>query len=490
MLEAAPLLAVTVLFIGTFLYGTAQLQVKEILAGWETKRCEPSALLFAHLIAKEKDPKANASDFAVENFQFCIGKIIDASVGLAMTPVMKMFGEQMKATEPIKDSTKNLQAGATGFIGPLNKLFQVGWTKFRAIGQAFARMYFKLYSAFDRVFGVAVSAIFGGMAMYKTIMNLMGFVIQVVIAIITMLSVLIIILWFVMWPVIPVVLTMIGVLSATVHAANVSGVRGSFCVAPNTLIAMRNGTYRKVSELAPGDELEEGVVEGILTTVGEETSCFKIGPVVLSGSHLVLGPEGSWIPANLHPDAVVWAQPPKIWYCLNTSTHVWKTKSGLVLRDWEELPDGHDKEWEVLIHELLNAGRMMCASSPGRGVLGGGTRVYEMEKGPVSLRSICIGDRVKDFDDTFVRVLGVYQDNEIAPVFGPNTAAWVWDRTRRLWTHQIDSEGPSQAEDSRHLITESGTFVISGGIVVRDFTEVGIGRLSATAPFVAKVLSH
>ena len=246
----------------------------------------------------------------------------------------------------------------------------------------------------------------------------------------------------------------------------------------------------KVSELAPGDELEEGVVEGILTTVGEETSCFKIGPVVLSGSHLVLGPEGSWISANLHPDAVVWAQPPKIWYCLNTSTHVWKTKSGLVLRDWEELPDGHDKEWEVLIHELLNAGRMMCASSPGRGVLGGGTRVYEMEKGPVSLRSICIGDRVKDFDDTFVRVLGVYQDNEIAPVFGPNTAAWVWDRTRRLWTHQIDSEGPSQAEDSRHLVTESGTFVISGGIVVRDFTEVGIERLSATAPFVAKVLSR
>jgi hypothetical protein len=492
MLEVAPLLAVTALFIGIFVYGTAQIQVKEIAANWEQMRCEPAAILFANLVAKEKDPNANPSEFASENFQFCIGKIIDASVGFAMTPVMQMFNQQMKATEPIQASTNGMRDAAAGYVKPLNGLFQLGWNKFRALGQVFSRMYFKLYSAFDRVFGVAVAALFGGMAMYKSIQNMMGFVIQVVIAIITMLSVLVILLWFVMWPVIPIILTMIGVLSATVHAANVSGLRGSFCVAPTTKIRMRNGGTKAVRDLVPGDELEKGVVEGILMTVCEDLSCYKIGNVVISGSHLVQGLNSTWVPASQHPDAVEWFEPPKMWVCLNTSSHEWTTASGLVLRDWEELPDGQDKAWETLVHEMLNPGRMMWMSAPGRGLLGGGTRVYEMEKGPVPLRSICLGDRIKDHDGKFVKVLGFYTDNEIAPVYGPNKAAWIWDGPRRLWTHphSEDEAGPLQAEDSFHLITESGTFVITGNTVVRDFTEVGIHHLHKTYPFVEKVLSQ
>ena len=492
MLEVAPLLAVTALFIGVFVYGTAQIQVKEISANWDKMRCEPSAILFANLIAKEKDPKANSSQFASENFQFCIGKIIDASVGFAMTPVMQLFNQQMKATQPIQASTNSMRNAATGYLKPLNQLFQLGWNKFRALAQAFSRMYFKFYSALDRVFGVSVAALFGGMAMYKTIQNLMGFVIQVVIAIITMLSVLVIILWFVMWPVIPIILTMIGVLSATVHAANVSGLRGSFCVAPNTKIRMRNGSTKPVKDLVPGEELEEGVVEGILTTVCNDMSCYKIGNVLISGSHLVKRPDGQWCPASQHPEAVEWFEPPKMWVCLNTSSHTWTTESGLVLRDWEELPDGYDKEWESLVHEILNPGRMMWISAPGRGLLGGGTRVYELEKGPVPLRSICVGDRVKDHDGRFIKVLGLYVDNEVVPVYGPNKAAWVWDTNRRLWTHGHSEEGlgPHQAQDSYQLITESGTFMIAGNLVVRDFTEVGIRRLHETYDFVEKVLSQ
>ncbi len=492
MLEAAPLLAVTALFIGLFVYGTAQIQVKEIAANWEKMRCEPTAVMFANLIAKEKDPNANPSEFAAENFQFCIGKIIDSSVGFAMAPVMQMFNQQMKAAEPMQASANAMRETAAGYTKPLNTMFQLGWNKLRGLGQAFSRMYYKLYSAFDRVFGVSVAALFGGMAMYKSISNLMGFVIQVVIAIITMLSVLVILLWFVMWPVIPIILTMIGILSSTVHAANVSGLRGSFCVAPMTKIRMRNGTTKAVKELVPGDELEKGRVEGVLMTVCEDLSCYKIGNVVISGSHLVKGPSGTWISASQHPEAVEWFEPPKTWVCLNTSEHVWTTASGLVLRDWEELPDGYDKEWEKLVHEMLNPGRMIWMSAPGRGLLGGGTRVYELEKGPVPLRSICIGDRVKDHDGKFVKVLGFYVDNEIVPVYGPNKAAWVWDAPRRLWTHphSEDEVGPQQAEDSFQLITESGTFLIAGNTVVRDFTEVSIGRLHETYPFVEKVLSQ
>jgi hypothetical protein len=107
-------------------------------------------------------------------------------------------------------------------------------------------------------------------------------VIQVCIAILVVLVALVIILWFVMWPVIPVVLTAIGVISTTIYGANVSGMAGSFCVAPDTEVQTVDG-WKPVRELVPGHTLKTGRVEGVLHVVtGPETRCVRLNGVVLS----------------------------------------------------------------------------------------------------------------------------------------------------------------------------------------------------------------
>lgn len=481
MLEAVPLLAVTIGFLSVFLYNFATLQLEDIKKNWNQRRCEPLVMTMAHLVAKEgEDPQT----FSVENFQFCIGKLIDSSLMIVIGPMLKVFSQQVDATKPIQESINNLRGSAGSLLTPVNALFGKLWEKFGFVLYQVVRIFVKLMSAFDRVFGISVASLFAGMSMIKALENSMNFVINVCIIILTILVVLVIFLWFIMWPVIPVILTLIGVLSATVHAGRVGGMAGSFCVRGDTLVHTRSG-WEQVSTIVPGVRLADGsLVEGVLETVGAPV--VNVKGVIVSASHLIWH-EAAWIPAGRIGIPV--AEIPERLYCLNTSSHTWEVKGfaggkSLILRDWEELPDGYDAVWEGVIANLLNT--TPDISSPGRGLLGAHTKVYVEGSGLVHVSKVGLGDLVKDRGERFTKVLAVYRDcSELLPAAGQNAAAWV--RIGQGWQHRIS--GKYTSNDGVHLITESGTFLIEGGLCVRDFTEVGIDRISETYDFVENLLA-
>ena len=480
MLEAVPLLATTLAFISIFAYSYAQLELEEIKANWNERRCEPLVMVMAALI--QVDPKKDPGAMAIENFQFCIGNIIDSSIAIFLAPMLQLFTFQMDATKPITDSMNYLRAMAASLLKPLNDLFNTLWGKLMIIVYQSARIFFQLYSAMDRVFGIATATVFAGMAMYKGIQNTMGFVIQVIIAILIILCVLVIFLFFVMWPVIPLILTMIGILSTTVYAANVSGMSGSFCVAPWTLVKVKGG-YKRVHELVPGEELDHGVIEGVLAVEG--SSCVRIDGIVISKTHLIKH-EGEWIMAEQHPAAEP-ADYAGLLYCLNTSTRQWTVKgtdADHVLRDWEEIDEGSDAAWEEFIHSLLNKGKAL-RSAPGRGLFGGETLIYMLDsEKPIS--KVAIGDYIRD-KVGYTRVVGLYKDtSELVPRSGPNRAVWAYSRG---WTHLKVEDCLPMTKTGYQLVTESGTFIIESNILVRDFTEVGADRIHETYAFVESTIN-
>ena len=487
MLEAVPLLATTLAFISIFAYSYAQLELKEIQTNWNERRCEPLVIVMAALI--QIDPKKDPTEMAVENFEFCIGKIIDSSIAIFLAPMLELFSFQMDATKPITDSMNYLRAMAATLLKPLNDLFNILWAKLMVVVYQSARIFFQLYSSMDRIFAIATASVFAGMSLYRGIQNAMGFVMQVIIAILIVLCVLVIFLFFVMWPVIPLILTMIGILSATIYSANVSGMSGSFCVAPWTLVKVKNG-YKRVSELVPGEQLDEGVVEGILKVEGGADTCVRIDGLVISKTHLIRH-EGKWIMAGEHPDA----EPLDnihvgLLYCLNTSTRIWtvKGKEGdHSLRDWEELPDseGTDAAWEKFISSLLNNDNPLKHSAPGRGLFGEDTDIYTLDsKKPIS--TVSIGDYIRD-KVGYTRVIGIYKDtSELVPRSGPNPAVWSYSRS---WKHPKVADCLPMTKNGYQLITESGTFIIDSNILVRDFTEVGADRIHETYSFTESAIN-
>lgn len=497
MLDAVPLLAVTTVLIGVFLHIFANLQLANIRANWNTMRCNPLVIPIAHLVPDGKDPTINPTEFSADNFKFCMTQLIDASIALSMAPIMGIFHQQVQAMNPIGQSMNYLRASATSLLQPLTEAFAKMFKKIMIIGYEIARIYQKLHSSFDRILGIAVSSIFAGLSMYKSIQNLLKFVILVIIIILTILIILMVFAFFLLFPVMPVIITTLAVISASVFGSSVGGMADAFCVFPGTLVAVPGG-WKRVEDLHPGDSLREGFVEGVLKTSARGAECVAIGSLRISASHLILDTfDETWKPAKNHTLATLYCEKePEFLYCVNTSTRKWVVCGELydneyTLRDWEEL-SGDDLAWENMVFSLLNKkpNSLPRVSRPGRGLLSSHTQVYDRNKGPVSICNVSIGDFVKDSYTRYTEVLGTYKDSsEILPRSGPNFAVWIWNADLEIWEHpeSVKSDGSSLGY---HLITKSGIFMIDGEEFVRDFTEVGADRIHETYSFVKDFSIH
>jgi len=249
----------------------------------------------------------------------------------------------------------------------------------------------------------------------------------------------------------------------------------NLCVGQGTLVAVKDG-WKRVEELKPGDKLRgSNVVEGVLKSVGGGR-CVVLEGVVISDVHIVMdSSDGIWKHAGKHPLAQVYKGQEEFLYCLNTSDHTWSVKGSdaeLLLRDWQEMPSESFPGWESEVHRALNPVSFPRFEAAGRGLLGKETMIWERSKGPVRISDVAIGDFVKDGDNTFTEVIGVYEDcARGVPLAGPNAAAWIY--SGGYWVHRVPTGLTSF--DGWHLITASGVFM-SGTSLVRDFTEVGVNH--------------
>jgi hypothetical protein len=504
MLDGVPLLVVTSSLLFLFLYIFARLQLDNVRANWKEMRCELAVIAIAHMVPDGKDPNVDPTDFAVENFQFCLTQLMDASISLAMAPIMGVFQGHIDATKPMTNSMNMLRSSAASLVEPLTSMFNVMWEKIMVGVYMITRIYQKMHSSFDRVFGIAVSTIFAGIGMYKAIENFINFVVLVILIIMAIILVMMIFAFFLVLPAMPIVATTLSVLSASVFAGAASGMVNAFCVFPGTLVETPDG-WKAVEDLRPGDPLIEGSVEGVLQTTGRGARCVCIGGVRLSETHLVFDEmDSKWKPASEHSLAVPLHDSTEVLYCLNTTTRTWKVKGGeaysfeLLLRDWEEMPVNEENSiaWEKHIYSILNENKSMnlfkVFSSPGRGLLSSHTLVWEKSKGGVPICDIQIGDFVKDSFNSYTRVLGTYTDvAESPPYSGPNSAAWIWNSDIGLWIHtgKIATSSEALLTGMRQIITESGIFITDDEVYVRDFTEVGFEKISETYDFIQDLLS-
>jgi hypothetical protein len=506
MIEAIPLLATTFILVSIFVYTVSQVEINDLRADWNNRRCEPVSIITAQMIPT--DDSVNRSDFASENFQFCINKFIDSSLAIFFSPVLKIFEKQLDTTNTVQQATNSLRESAASLTKPLNSTFQGMYNKLQGVLHQTLRIFYKINTIFNRIFGITTASVFAGVSMVKGIQNSINFIIYVILLILGILVILTIFFFFILFPYVPMILTTIGILSTTVAGAAAAGMSGSFCVAPSTVVAMKNGVWKRVDIIQPGEVLEDGsVVEGVLHTTGKDATCVNIHYVTLSESHLVFDEQTKeWVSAGQHSSVLPCsiASTPKTLYCLNTSSRTWRVKAdtgsthSLLLRDWEELPDKKDYEmgWEAMVYELLNRQAIHNTSGfsePGRGLFGPGTTLLTQKKGIIPIGEIEIGDFVLDHNNSFTEVFGIYKDSsESVPSSGPNPAVWSYYEGKRVWKHPYEKHSfqnnnehhpEMKLQDGFHLVTESGTFMVKD-LWVRDFTEVGHKRIHETYPFV------
>lgn len=471
-----------------YLFATTDRQ--DVMAHWDEKRCNLPVMLFANFYKPAENPKPDAQ-FAAENFQFCVGKIVEQSMKVVAAPILEVMNQQLDIFAVLGKVLGGVREMFGNFFQTFSNLLGGMFQRFMNISFQMRKIFIEFFQMMSRAAAIGVSAVFAGISAIVGIQNVYDFVIKVVLIILGIMAAIIIILIFILFPVMPVIITTISVMvAAGVGAAGKYA--GVFCFTPDTLIKLKDGREIPIQKLNIDMVLENGdVVEGILKTNGSTTDIYHLGDIRVSGDHLVFyEPLNEWILVKDHPHAHPQIKREPLLYCLNTSGHKIQI-GGFVFSDWEELPTTSSTGWNQLVANIL--GGIPAKKTENYPLLSGAWFVKTPE-GSVNLRDILLGDKVFDETGNYSKVLGIYYGWD--SIANTNNRFWtsdsVWFRSGVEWKQTGMTKSAAHKMNGFHLITDSGTFMIyddSSSFSVRDFTEVGIHQISQTYEWTKKTIS-
>ena len=471
------------------LFGTNIIEIKN---NWAERRCDPYVMFTAPLYKKTDDTRSS-TDFAIDNFMFCINSLSNDALSSAFAPIYEALKGFFGTINIIQGLMNNFRSYFSQLKGQFESILGDRFHKFLSVFDIFRVGIKKLESAFLRNNAILLATLFQGMAGYTFIQNFVQFIIKIVIIIIAVLASLVIFLFFVMFPVIPVILTTIGILTAAGFGAAVGSYTGAFCLHPSTNIILQDGSYKSINKIKLGDILTPSFkthifpnqVYGILQTEGALTNLYEIDGIKLSGSHRVLE-KGKWLLAEDIKRALKIKERSDRLYILNTRHHWIAAVSDissdpLIVSDWEEVSTerGQD-EWYKYVAVKLGAKIDWSKKATSIPLIGEEVKVHCLN-GKKCVSSISIGDYVID-DKGETRVLAVYKGYLGKPVASSQWLSdgnWIFDGIRKQNRHG-EQGGDSNETLGYQIITESGSFKIqynNKNILIRDFTECGIKHI-------------
>ena len=505
----------------------SKLERTSVMNNWDKRRCDLPVIMAAAFFKPEDDPRTG-TDYAKDNFNFCMNSFIDKFMTLFMAPINSLLGKHMNlaastgdAVNVVRDIAQKLYNTLLGFLDQYMRRFNASVFEMSRVMQ-FLRM------AMRRANGMVMSMLYSGITLFRGMLNTIQFVIKVILIICGILLAIIIILIFILFPFIPMILAVLGAIVATVLAlimimsgaiaSEADSKKSGFCFSSWTWIATvdKNGNEvpKPVSEIKIGDELANGCgkVTAVIQMDGEDIPLHYLKGIIVSGSHLVQGEDGEWKSVAEDKRAVETRITSSVLYCFNTTSHkipVYNDKKTeiVMFRDWEEIADDDKEgqyEWNYMILKMLNqlsnynSWKDSLKLTENIPLLSSNIKV-KTQAGFLPLDSMFIGLKyVLDSKGNKQKVLGIVR-GEVEGDVEKMGGAGVWNTElyelqNGVWIKSATKVVPGNDKlEGMTIITESGEFVIWDELeqrerVIRDFTEIGYKTIHETYPFVASRL--
>jgi hypothetical protein len=344
--------------------------VQPIKANWPAERCKPQNIFFAGFI--NKPIGKSIFDFTQENFNYCANNVQISITGYLMEPITyitkaleAIFAELTKILQFLRsiinrirnslaDIAGNVMGRLANFIIPLQQI---------VIG---------MKDTMEKIRGILTATVYTSLGTYYALKSLMGAIAQITIILLITLATLIVTTWIIAIffpPFISMALTMtllfisiaiplavIIVFLAEVMHVNLSesvpqvpsrpAPSPGSCFHPDTLIKKQDGSVIFMKDVNLGDILENGSkVKAVMKIDNpcDKHKLYKIlgtgvdnSDIYVTGSHMILGPTGSFIKVKDSPLALFQDSVKTEWFsCLITDDH--KIQLGATLFwDWED----------------------------------------------------------------------------------------------------------------------------------------------------------
>lgn len=469
---------------------------KSVMANWKTERCKLPIMLTSFLY-KPSDYSGSTSDFAQENFNFCMKSFASSAIKKAAEPALKATSGQIDAQGTVGQLQKSIRQMIANVTGNFSDQLKGIYNRYKiGRGQAI-RIFQYLRSATSRLEGVIGAFMYTGLSAFVSVINTVEFIVWVVIGIIIALTIIFILLFFYLFPFTPLILAVITSLVAAGLGTLIGGASSVFCFADNTMVILKDGSLKSIKELKIGDILlDDGVVEGMFVFDGSDTPLYDYKGVLVSGTHLVYCPRTKkYMEVERNSLAkLTTVKVDKVYCPIVSSRHipVQNGTGGLSLFcDWEEVSTpASEAAWMKKVAEVLHSDVTTYASEYA-GFNADTVKVMNEDRKLISIKDVTIGSYVHNGLD-LVKVLGsVKRKGKYVP--GISDGVWVGEHGLKSWK-QFFHPAPESDEviDLYHLITDSGTFTIfydGAAYIVRDATEVGINKIRSLTPIVLDELN-
>ena len=467
---------------------------EEIKANWSERRCDIPVMLTAYLYVPD-GYTGTSSDFSSENFNYCITSMTNDYLKSVFAKMFEVLKIQMGTAEVLGDALNAQREGVENVRGPFAGMMDKFWNKFKLIGGLVSKIFQHLYASMKKVGGIAVSLMFLAISVQISFMNGIDLVIKIIMIILYIFMALAIIFFLPILPVmIIIILTMIGINEAFPGKTGGINFSKGFCFAPNTKVLVSGGYQKNIQEIAVGDILKDGsTVEAVIELPGSYEPLYDLYGVYVSGGHRVWSyEEGEFICVKDHPDAFTSDVKLKtLWTLISSSRSIPIRGSVGTIRfaDWEELPSGpyFAKGWDNIVREMLNS-RLDSKTEPPKYApcFDMSMKVKVYQKGFVCLADVKRGDWVFD-GRSWTPVDGICS-REVGGGIGEkgsrmSDGVWIWYEADGEWGHpSLKNPCDNWRWQGMELITASGQYKIftadtMASYIVRDFTEVGSGRL-------------
>jgi len=496
------------------MYQRMMLKAEPIRRNWTANRCSPTVIPFAGNIMRPKN--MSWVKFTGKNFNTCLNITLEQITGYFVQPIQSILGPITKVWNSILNALQNIRKMVNYIRIQLANIFKDFFARLMNIIPPMQRMVLALKDMLAKIQGVFKSGVYMLVGAYYSLMSFFGLLLTFVIIILIALSILIIITFLLAWftpfylsvavsltitylsIMVPLLIMVVFFAMFGVESPLAAPPAPSGCFGPDTPIALLGGSIAPINTLRPGTMLADGgVVTATMRIETGDNKVFSLNGVNVTGEHYVKHGD-AWIHVKDHPDAT--PNPSYVSpyvFCMNTSTK-YITIGDDVFSDWDELHEP-DMVSNHLAHHPANAGW----PKPEFSEFGISSDIHRLfEGGLVSDTLVSCADGTAVHIDRITvgymlaggaRVTGVVSvlgsdlrqtTSHVGQDLGGNMQAILRGAPHNVF---VDSETgkdrstlfvnsyshvlhPASRPVLFHLITDTETFPLSNGIVMRDYT--------------------
>ncbi len=368
---------ITIIVIILIAYFHTMSNLQPIIDDWPNQRCNPLIIPFAGLITHPEG--VSATDYTSQNFNYCTQNILSGITGSAVQPLTFVTNVLQAVAVSIQNAIQSIRAMFDKVRTSMQKISEEIMGRLMIIMTPLMQIIISFKDLVSKIQGTMTAGLFTLLGSYYTLKALMGAIAEFIITILIALSILIAVFWIVPFTwgaaitntvifiaiAIPLAIILTFMMN-TLHVNTSYNIPKIKCFDKNTMIKMKDGTFKKIHHIKVGDILfNNNTVTAKIKVTSKNSTMYTLNNTIVSDSHIVKY-ENKWLPVSQHPKAVKCDfYDEKYLYCLNTSNKIIEIND-IIFTDWDEIYDDtlirvinndiipvHDK---TLIHKYLDYG--------------------------------------------------------------------------------------------------------------------------------------